>query len=132
MNEQSAVIGAGAWGTALAIHAARAGRRVTLWARDPGRAAAMAVARRNPRLPGVALPETVQVTSDHAADADILLLAVPMQHLRARAARSAGSGIARGAVRKGLETGTCVLPLEIVAEICPGARLRADRAEFRP
>ena len=54
-----AVIGAGAWGTALAIQAARAGNGVTLWARDPARAAAIAASRENPRLPGVRLPEAV-------------------------------------------------------------------------
>jgi glycerol-3-phosphate dehydrogenase (NAD(P)+) len=58
-----AVIGAGAWGTALAIQAARAGNRVTLWARDPARAAALAATRENPRLPGVKLPDVVVVTA---------------------------------------------------------------------
>src|SRR5580692_2857776 len=56
------VIGAGAWGTALAIQAARAGNRVTLWARDPGRAAALSATRENPRLPGVKLPDAIEVT----------------------------------------------------------------------
>jgi glycerol-3-phosphate dehydrogenase (NAD(P)+) len=49
-----AVIGAGAWGTALAIHAARAGRRVALWVRDAGRAAELGESRQNPRLPNIA------------------------------------------------------------------------------
>ena len=57
------VIGAGAWGTALAIQAARAGNRVTLWARDPARAAALAATRENPRLPGVKLPDAIAVTA---------------------------------------------------------------------
>jgi len=51
-----AVIGAGAFGTALACAAARAGRRTLLWARNPVLAAEMAATRRNPRLPGVTLP----------------------------------------------------------------------------
>jgi len=58
------VIGAGAWGTALAIQAARAGNSVTLWARDPARAAALAETRENPRLPGVTLPDAIEVTSN--------------------------------------------------------------------
>ena len=48
-----AVIGAGAWGTALAVQAARAGREVVLWVRDAGRAGAIGESRVNPRLPGV-------------------------------------------------------------------------------
>jgi len=58
-----AVIGAGAWGTALAIQAARAGNGVTLWARDPVRAQALAGTRENPRLPGVKLPGAIEVTA---------------------------------------------------------------------
>ena len=54
-----AVIGAGAWGTALAIQAARAGNSVTLWARDPARAATIAASRENPHLPGMRLPEPI-------------------------------------------------------------------------
>ena len=58
-----AVIGAGAWGTALAIQAARAGNAVTLWARDPARAEAIRASRENPRLPGIRLPEPILATS---------------------------------------------------------------------
>ncbi len=58
------MLGAGAWGTALAIQAARAGNRVTLWARDPARAAALDKTRENPRLPGVKLPDTIAVVTD--------------------------------------------------------------------
>ena len=56
MSETIAVLGAGAWGTALANLAARDGRRVLLWARDAGHVAEMASARENARrLPGVVL-----------------------------------------------------------------------------
>ena len=58
-----AVIGAGAWGTALAIQAARAGNDVTLWARDPARAAVVAETRENPRLPGVKLPDSIEIVT---------------------------------------------------------------------
>lgn len=76
------MLGAGAWGTALAVHfGRRADIRVRLWARDRGQAQSMAAARSNARyLPGVDFPPSVTVTADlHAAgDADFLVLATPM------------------------------------------------------
>jgi glycerol-3-phosphate dehydrogenase (NAD(P)+) len=77
-----AVIGAGAFGTALAVVQAAAGRPVRLWGRDPRATAAMASARENARyLPGVALPPGLEPVSDLAAlgQADVMLLAVPAQ-----------------------------------------------------
>jgi glycerol-3-phosphate dehydrogenase (NAD(P)+) len=77
-----AVVGAGAWGTALANAAARAGRDVTLIARDPDHAAAMAARRENERrLPGVGLEDRVSVTADlaRAGDARAVLLVTPAQ-----------------------------------------------------
>lgn len=74
-------MGAGAFGTALAVALARDGRDVTLWARD---LADMATTRRSHRLPDVLIPENVTITS-HLADAgeaDTVLLAVPAQTLR--------------------------------------------------
>ena len=78
-----AILGAGAWGTALAVHlAARATQRpyVLLWARDPAQARALRETRRNERyLPGIALPPGIDVVSDGAAVAtcDLLVAAVP-------------------------------------------------------
>jgi len=83
------VVGAGAWGTALAVAAGRAGREVVLWARRPEQATAIAAARENARyLPGVALDPAIRVTADAAAlaDSEALLLVVPAQHLRASGA----------------------------------------------
>src|ERR1700759_3191972 len=79
-----AIIGAGAWGTALATVAARAGRAVTLYARDASHAARIEAARANPRLPGIRLAAEIAVTNDIAAAcrADIILIATPAQHLR--------------------------------------------------
>jgi glycerol-3-phosphate dehydrogenase (NAD(P)+) len=118
-----AVIGAGAWGTALALQAARAGARVTLWARDPGRAAALAAGRENPRLPGIRMPERIRMTADLpagiGAGADALLLAVPMQHLRGVAARLPPGAAPLVVCAKGIETGTLRLPTEILAELRP-------------
>jgi glycerol-3-phosphate dehydrogenase (NAD(P)+) len=88
-----AVLGAGAWGTALAISAARASpnaHRVTLWARDPAQAADMQAQRENRRyLPGLALPDALHIScadlsAAHAPmhGADLLVVATPMAGLR--------------------------------------------------
>ncbi len=82
------VLGGGAWGTALAINAA--GRHaVTLWARDPLQAAAMAATRENQRyLRGVAFPEALKVEAGSAtaalAGADLVIIATPMAALRSQ------------------------------------------------
>ena len=79
-----AVLGAGAFGTALAIALARAGGQVTLWARDPAHSAEMKSTRTNARrLPGATLPENLTVSADigDVAGAETLLLAMPMQQV---------------------------------------------------
>ena len=81
-----AVLGAGAWGTALAVHAARAGSQVILWARSAEFGAALASDRINERyLPGVELPAEVRVTWDlrQAAACDPVLVVVPSHGVRA-------------------------------------------------
>jgi glycerol-3-phosphate dehydrogenase (NAD(P)+) len=117
-----AIIGAGAWGTALAIQAARAGREVTLWARDPARAGDIAMRRENPRLPGIAIDKAITVTADFATlSADLFLLAVPVQHLRAVA-----QGLPAGPAvicAKGIEAATGLMPSEMLAELAPGRPL---------
>src|ERR1700759_4703115 len=79
-----AIIGAGAWGTALATVAARAGRAVTLYARDAAHDKRIAAIRENPRLPGITLGAEIAVPHDVAAAgrAEIVLIATPAQHLR--------------------------------------------------
>lgn len=118
-----AVIGAGAWGTALAIQAVRAGAEATLWARDPGRAAAMRATRDNAaHLPGVPLPEGLRVTADAAEALDgatLALLVVPAQHLGAVLATLPALPPALIAA-KGVELGTLRLPLEILRDARPG------------
>ena len=116
-----AVIGAGAWGTALAGIAARAGRTVTLYARDASHAERIASHRENPRLPGVRLVDEITVTHDRAmaGRADIVLIATPAQHLRA-----ALDGLAPHlreatpviACAKGIEHGTHKFMTEVIAE----------------
>jgi glycerol-3-phosphate dehydrogenase (NAD(P)+) len=114
-----AVIGAGAWGTALAIQAARAGNHVTLWARDPARAGAIAASRENPHLAGVRLPAPIEVTTVPPDTANLALLAVPTQHLRGVAGRLPPGLAPLVVCAKGVEQATLCLPLEIVAELHP-------------
>lgn len=116
-----AVIGAGAWGTALAIQAARAGARVTLWARDRARAETMRTTLENPRLRGHKLPGDATITTVFPADADARLLAVPMQHLRGVLMMLPPAPTPLVICVKGVETGTLRLPLELVAELHPAA-----------
>jgi glycerol-3-phosphate dehydrogenase (NAD(P)+) len=112
------VVGAGAWGTALAIQASRAGRSVALWARDPARAEVIARTRANPRLPGVRVPDDIRVI-DRLEPADLILLAVPLQHLRAVLAALPDGG-ALLCCAKGVEAASRELPLEILAGCFPG------------
>jgi glycerol-3-phosphate dehydrogenase (NAD(P)+) len=112
-----AVVGAGAWGTALAIQAARAGSSVTLWARDPERARAIGMSRENPRLAGHRVPDAVRIVDVLPAAADAVLLAVPMQYLRSVLERMPASAAPLVVCVKGVETGTLRLPLEVVTEL---------------
>ena len=120
----AAVIGAGAWGTALADVAARAGRKVTLYARDAAHAARIAAARENPRLPGTKLAAEIVITNELAAAAcaDIILVATPAQHLRAAVSHLAPR-LRRDtpvvACAKGIEHGTRKFMTEIIAEAAP-------------
>ena len=113
-----AVLGAGAWGTALAIQAARAGNEVVLWARDG--AETLAASRESPRLPGHHLPDSIFVTGDAATLSDTVIAAVPTQSLRAALT---GLPDIRHLVicAKGIEAATLRLPLEIAAEVQPNA-----------
>jgi glycerol-3-phosphate dehydrogenase (NAD(P)+) len=121
-----AVIGAGAWGTALASIAARAGRDVMLYARNTEAAARMTATRENPRLSGVNLDARIIVTSDiaTAARADIILLATPAQNLR-KAATALAPHLAAAtpviACAKGIERGSQESMTEVIAEAAPDA-----------
>ncbi len=112
------VIGDGAWGTALAVLAAQAGQHTALWARDAGRAETMRQSRQNPRLDGVVLPETLDVVSSFP-DAEVFLIAVPVQHMRAVLTALPESDAALVLCCKGLEAGTLLLPHEVAATLRP-------------
>jgi glycerol-3-phosphate dehydrogenase (NAD(P)+) len=121
-----AVIGAGAWGTALAAVALRAGRDVTLYARNAVHAAEMIGSRENPRLPGIHLDTRLEITSDitRAARAEIVLIATPAQHLRG-AVTTLAPHLAEAtpvvACAKGIEHGTQKFMTEVIASAAPNA-----------
>ncbi len=122
------IVGAGAWGTALANSIASKRRPVVLYARDPAVAAEMKASRTNAsRLPGIALNAEIVPTNSltEAADADVILLAVPTQSLReisTALASAIRSSLPVVACAKGIERGTQKFVTEIVSETIPLAR----------
>lgn len=124
-----AILGAGAFGTALAVVHAAEGRAVTLWGRDAAAIRAMADGRANPRLPGVTLAPGLACVSDLAAlsGAQVLLLVVPAQQT---AAFLAAHGAALPPVplvlcAKGIDGRDFRLQTEIAAAALPGRPLAA-------
>lgn len=116
------LLGAGAWGTALAI--AFAGKhQVTLWSREEDVAVDLRTTRENHRFfPGYRLPESVAVVTDFAvavADADLLIIATPIAGLRPTAERLLALGSQRPIlwVCKGFEAGSGKLPHQVVGEV---------------
>ncbi|HEY4408107.1 MAG TPA: NAD(P)H-dependent glycerol-3-phosphate dehydrogenase [Xanthobacteraceae bacterium] len=123
--ERIAIVGTGAWGTALANALARAGRSVTLASRDQAGADAIAAARASPRLPGIRIEDSIKVAAAGALSGqDAILLVVPSQQLRAAArlvAPALTSGIPVVACAKGIERGTHKFMTEVIAECTPSA-----------
>ncbi|MDP7651317.1 MAG: NAD(P)H-dependent glycerol-3-phosphate dehydrogenase [Rhodospirillales bacterium] len=123
------IVGAGAWGTALAMVARRAGCAVTLQAREAEVAASINECHENTLfLPGVALDPAIVATTKlaPAADADAVLLAVPAQHTRAICTALAPAwtpGVPVVICAKGIEQDTSALMNEVVAETLPQAPL---------
>jgi glycerol-3-phosphate dehydrogenase (NAD(P)+) len=117
-----AVLGAGSWGTALAVHLARSGHEVRLWARDAQLSDEMRRTRSNPRyLQGVELPDAVEPTAglDAVRDAAFVVIAVPTHGLRA-VMRSIAPDLAPGAVlvsaAKGIETDSLQRMSQVIEE----------------
>lgn len=116
----TAVIGTGAWGTAVAALASRS-TPVVLLGRDPTKVSAINASRQHESLPGFSLPPTVTVTHDprHLAGADLVLWAVPTQHTRDQARRlhaDLPSGCAVVSLAKGLEQGSLKRVTEVLGE----------------
>jgi len=124
-----AVIGAGAWGTAFAVHLARVGHDVGLAPRRAEQAQALMTDGENREyLPGVSLPKSITITADlrsASQDVDVIMLACPAQALRPTSERlreampSNHRNVVVISLVKGLELGTHLRPSEVIAEILP-------------
>jgi len=123
------IVGGGAWGTALAVTARRAGREIVLWAREAEVVTAINRRHENPLfLPDIAIDPAIVATGDiaAAASADAVLLVVPAQHLRAVAGAIAPTlrpGAAVVICAKGVEEASGALMSEVAAAALSGARL---------
>ncbi len=118
------VIGAGAWGTALAQVLAREGRPVALWAREADVVASINDAHENRIfLPGISLDPAIRATDSLVAlsDCEALLLVTPAQHLRAILAELQPGARPLVLCAKGIEAGTMQLMSEVARYMCPDA-----------
>lgn len=121
-----AVVGAGAWGTALAAHAARLDHAVTMWALEPEVALDIRERHENTAfLPRAPLPHTISASSDPAevvTGADLVILVPPSSHLREVASQMAPH-VRRDALvvvaSKGIERGTLALMSQVISEAMP-------------
>lgn len=122
------VVGAGAWGTALAITAARADSKVTLWAREPEVVASINGRGVNEMfLPGIKLPDTVHAVNDLDAmlTQDALLMVAPAQYVGSTCEGLAAAGLDDSLpiviCSKGIEQGSLKLMSEVVSEHLPNS-----------
>jgi glycerol-3-phosphate dehydrogenase (NAD(P)+) len=143
--DRVSIVGGGAWGTALSLTCARAGRKVTLWEPHPADAGQLASKRESRFLPGVRIDDSIVVAGNvaEAAGAAAILLVVPAQAVRT-VATSLASLIAPGTpvivCAKGIERGTKKFMAELVAEciaqaapaILSGPSFAADVARGMP
>jgi glycerol-3-phosphate dehydrogenase (NAD(P)+) len=124
--DRFAIVGAGAWGTALANVLSRAGRSVALWPRDEATTNAMRSSRESPRLAGIKLDSRVDITISHAhPPVDAILMVVPAQLMRTAA--TALADLVRAdtpvvACAKGIERGTRQFMTEVLAATLPKAK----------
>jgi len=118
---RAAVIGSGAWGTALALVLLENGHQVSLWSYTEKEGAVLREKRENPMLPGVPLPEALELTCDMACvkGCDAIVLATPSFAVRATAkqvAEQADRGIPIVLVSKGIEKDTSLLLHQVVEQ----------------
>jgi glycerol-3-phosphate dehydrogenase (NAD(P)+) len=123
---RTAIVGAGGWGTALAVLWAKRGNALTLWGNNGGRIAKLRETRENSEyLSGIRIPDSVVVTSDIAdcVGADLIVFVTPSVALRSVADRLRAAGLNSTAVllsgTKGIEHGTGMRMSEILHEIFP-------------
>jgi glycerol-3-phosphate dehydrogenase (NAD(P)+) len=124
--ENVGIIGAGSWGTALALLLHGNGIPVTMWGHDAEHVRDIAVRRENPAfLPGVALPDSLSLTSElgDLRECDLLLLVTPSKAVREVSARLSASSVREGAVllscTKGVERGSGLRMSEVIGEHFP-------------
>ena len=124
---QVSVIGAGGWGTALALLMARRELKVTIWGHDPVHVEAMRSEGENGKyLPGVSLSPLIHPTTSlkECVEAEILFLAVPSSHLRSVSSSLAAAGLAKNTIilscTKGIERERGLLMSEVLEETAPG------------
>lgn len=127
MTDQIGVIGAGAWGTTLAVKLAAAERPVTIWAHTPEANEELATVRENRRyLPGIVFPPNIRVATDEGYLAEphrFFVLAVPSAHVRSTLRRLDGRLFPDApllSVVKGIEEGTHLRMSEVIAQELPG------------
>lgn len=124
--ERTAVVGAGGWGTALAVLWAKRGNSVTLWGHNPSRAEHLRETRENTDyLPGIEIPDSIHVTSDIAdcISADLIVFVTPSVALRPVGARLRDAGLKSDSIllsgTKGIEHGSGLRMTEVLHEIFP-------------
>ena len=118
---KAAVVGSGAWGTALAIRLCKNGHDVTMWTFETELIEEMEATRCNPRLPGAVLPQGLKISGDYAcvAGCELVVVAAPSFPIRA-VSRGVAPYIDEKAVvvsvTKGIEKGTLLRMSEVVAQ----------------
>lgn len=124
------VVGAGSWGTALALVLEKNGHQVTLWSSREEKAAQLRALRENPeKLPGVKLPERIEITSDMETAVrgkEMVILGVPSVHIRSTAAKMASfchKGQIVVNVSKGIEENTLKTMTDVISEEIPWAEV---------
>ncbi len=118
---KAAVVGSGAWGTALAIRLCKNGHDVTMWTFEKELIEEMETTRRNPRLPGAELPEALKISGDYACVTGCKLVVMASPSFPARTVAKAvapyiGEDAVVVSITKGLEDGTHLRMSQVVAQ----------------